>query len=50
MGKKFNQYSKFGIKFLETYRVVREHIMGDMLEPLLRVEGYTPLHMCDFNL
>lgn len=40
----------YSIVNTETYMVVREHIRGDMLELLLGVEGYTPLHMCDFNL
>ncbi|AAV35830.1 orf10 [Lactobacillus phage LP65] len=37
----------YSIVNIETYMVVREHIRADMLGLLLRVEGYTPLHMCD---
>lgn len=37
----------YSIVNTETFMVVREHIRGDMLELLLGVEGYTPLHMYD---
>jgi hypothetical protein len=37
----------YSIVNTETYRVVREHIGEDVIEPLLRVEGYTSLYMCD---
>jgi len=31
----------YSIVNTETYKVVREHISEDIIEPLLRVEGYT---------
>jgi len=40
----------YSIVNIETYMVVREHIRKDMLGLLLGVEGYTPLHMCDYKL
>lgn len=40
----------YSIVNIETFMVVREYIRADMLGLLLRVEGYTPLHMCDYKL
>lgn len=40
----------YSIVNTETYRVVREHISEDVIEPLLRVEGYTALYMCEYKL
>jgi hypothetical protein len=37
----------YSIVNTETYKVVREHISKDMIEPLLRAKGYTALYTCN---